>query len=54
MSYTTWGKQFRDAMNVDGGNLDDATTLDYIMHFFTFGWKVMLFEKKTVVYFINC
>ena len=46
MSYTTWGKQFRDAMNVDGGNLDDATTLDYIMHFFTFGWKVMLFEKK--------
>lgn len=40
-------------MNVDGGNLDDATTLDYIMHFFTFGWKVILFEKKPVIYLIN-
>lgn len=41
MSYTTWGKQFQDAMNVNGGDIENATLLDYLLHFFTFGWKVM-------------
>ena len=36
----TWGQQFSEAMNVNGGEIDSATVADYIMHFFTFGWKV--------------
>ena len=36
----SWGKQFVEAMNVNGGDLETATVLDYVMHFFTFGWKV--------------
>ena len=35
-----WGQQFVEAMNVNGGDLETATVLDYVMHFFTFGWKV--------------
>ncbi|XP_076074474.1 sodium/calcium exchanger 2-like isoform X1 [Mytilus galloprovincialis] len=41
MSYTSWGKQFQDAMNVNGGDVENATFIDYILHFFTFGWKVI-------------
>ena len=37
---STWVGQFREAMNVNGGNLEDATFVDYILHFLTFGWKV--------------
>lgn len=40
---TTWGDQFRNAMNVNGGDVENATHLDYVMHFLTFGWKVSLF-----------
>ena len=36
----TWGDQFRNAMNVNGGDLESATTMDYFMHFCTFAWKV--------------
>ena len=36
----TWGDQFRNAMNVNGGDVDSATTMDYVMHFATFAWKV--------------
>lgn len=37
---STWGDQFRNAMNVNGGDIEGASTLDYVMHFLTFGWKV--------------
>ena len=37
---TTWRDQFRNAMNVNGGNVDSASSMDYLMHFLTFGWKV--------------
>lgn len=37
----TWGQQFYEAMNVNGGDPDGATTMDYIMHFVTFFWKVL-------------
>lgn len=41
----TWGEQFIEAMNVNGGNLKQATGFDYVMHFLTFGWKVkIIFE----------
>lgn len=37
----TWGAQFREAMSVNGGDIENATTLDYVMHFLTFAWKVI-------------
>ncbi|ESO09920.1 hypothetical protein HELRODRAFT_72786 [Helobdella robusta] len=37
----TWGEQFRNAMNVNGGDLEGASSLDYFMHFLTFGWKLL-------------
>ena len=36
----TWGQQFREAMNVNGGEIETASLADYIMHFITFYWKV--------------
>ncbi len=36
----SWGEQFHEAMNVKGGD-SNATTIDFIMHFFAFPWKVM-------------
>lgn len=36
----TWAQQLKDAMNVNGGNIEDASTGDYVMHFLTFGFKV--------------
>ena len=36
----TWGEQFRNALNVNGGDLESATNMDYVMHFLTFAWKV--------------
>lgn len=37
----TWGDQFRNAMNVNGGDVASASHLDYVMHFLTFGWKLI-------------
>ena len=37
---STYVQQFYEAMNVNGGDLESATLLDYIMHFLTFFWKV--------------
>ncbi|UYV61021.1 hypothetical protein LAZ67_1003139 [Cordylochernes scorpioides] len=36
----TWAGQMRDAMNVNGGDLENATLMDYILHLVTFGWKI--------------
>ena len=36
----TWAQQLKDAMNVNGGDIENATTVDYVMHFLTFGFKV--------------
>ncbi|KAL8582386.1 hypothetical protein ACOMHN_042024 [Nucella lapillus] len=37
----SWGQQFSEAMNVNGGEIESATAFDYVMHFITFGWKVI-------------
>jgi len=37
----TWGQQFTEAMSVNGGDVENATALDYGMHFATFFWKVL-------------
>ncbi|XP_071953755.1 sodium/calcium exchanger 3-like [Antedon mediterranea] len=38
---SSYGDQFVDAMNVNGGDVENATFMDYILHFLTFGWKVI-------------
>lgn len=38
---SSWGEQFRNAMNVNGGDVENASTLDYILHFVSFGFKVL-------------
>jgi len=38
---TTWGEQFRDAMNVNGGDLETAKFGHYIGHTLAFFWKVL-------------
>lgn len=37
----SWASQFREAMSVNGGDVENATAIDYVMHFFTFAWKVI-------------
>ena len=37
----TWAQQMKDAMVVNGGDIDGASTADYIMHFLTFPFKVI-------------
>ncbi|GAB1604677.1 sodium/calcium exchanger 3-like [Argonauta hians] len=37
----TWGEQFKQAMNVNGGDIENATNMDYGMHFLTFFWKII-------------
>ena len=36
----SWGQQFKEALNVNGGEVEAASNLDYFLHFLTFGWKV--------------
>jgi len=37
---SSWGEQFTQAMNVNGGDVENATAGDYVMHLFSFGFKV--------------
>jgi len=37
---STWAEQFRNALNVNGGDVENASNFDYAMHFLTFFWKV--------------
>jgi len=37
----TWAQQIKDAMVVNGGDIEGASTADYIMHFLTFGFKLI-------------
>lgn len=38
---TTWGQQFKDAMTVNGGDLETATVGSYIAHSLSFFWKIL-------------
>ncbi|CAF3856523.1 unnamed protein product [Rotaria sp. Silwood1] len=38
---TTWGQQFREAMNVNGGDIETATFGSYIGHSLSLFWKVL-------------
>ena len=37
----TWAQQIKDAMVVNGGDIENASTMDYIMHLLTFPFKVL-------------
>jgi len=37
----TWAQQVKDAMVVNGGDVENATLGDYVMHFLTFGFKLI-------------
>jgi len=37
----TWAQQFKDAMVVNGGDVENATTGDYVMHLLTMGFKLI-------------
>ncbi|XP_076058924.1 sodium/calcium exchanger 2-like isoform X3 [Oratosquilla oratoria] len=39
--HETYLEQIKDALNVNGGDIKNATAADYVMHFFTFGWKII-------------
>ncbi|XP_038065066.1 sodium/calcium exchanger 3-like isoform X2 [Patiria miniata] len=41
MGNASYADQFKDAMNVNGGDLEGAGALDYFMHFMTFAFKVI-------------
>jgi len=37
----TWAQQFKDAMVVNGGDIENASLGDYVMHLLTFGFKLI-------------
>ncbi|KAK7066235.1 hypothetical protein SK128_023516 [Halocaridina rubra] len=39
--HETYLGQIKDALNVNGGDIENATGMDYVLHFLTFGWKVI-------------
>ncbi|XP_033630178.1 sodium/calcium exchanger 3-like [Asterias rubens] len=41
MGNSSYGDQFVDAMNVNGGDIEGASAFDYILHFITFAFKVI-------------
>jgi hypothetical protein len=48
---TSWGQQFQDAMNVNGGDLETAKMGHYIGHALAFFWKVIF--NKFKIFLIN-
>ena len=41
LGHESWSDQFVQAMNVNGGEVEEATGFDYVMHFLTFGFKTI-------------
>ncbi|CAL4104637.1 unnamed protein product, partial [Meganyctiphanes norvegica] len=39
--HETYLGQIKDALNVNGGDIENASAADYVLHFLTFGWKVL-------------
>ncbi len=46
---TSWGQQFRDSMNVNGGDLETAKFGHYIGHTLSFFWKVLLWQFALII-----
>ena len=41
LGHESWSDQFVEAMNVNGGDIENASAMDYVMHFLTFGFKTI-------------
>jgi solute carrier family 8 (sodium/calcium exchanger) len=39
----SWIDQFKNAANVNGGDVENASAFDYMMHVISFPWKVIHF-----------
>ena len=51
----TWAEQFRNALNVNGGDVENASNFDYAMHFLTFFWKVRSDRRSVLnILWISC
>jgi hypothetical protein len=46
-----WRQQLYEAMNVNGGDVENAKLMDYVMHFFSFPWKVNKLICHSLAYF---
>ena len=42
----TYAQQFRDAMLVNGGDVEGASNMDYLLHMLTFPFKVLMASSK--------
>jgi len=49
----TWAEQFRNALNVNGGDVDNASNFDYAMHFLTFFWKVSSSSSSSYIFHVT-
>lgn len=38
---STWSQQIKDALTVNGGDVENATNTDFLLHFLSFGWKAL-------------
>ncbi|XP_052131928.1 sodium/calcium exchanger 1-like [Frankliniella occidentalis] len=38
---STWSQQIKDALTVNGGDVENATNTDFLLHFVSFGWKAL-------------
>lgn len=38
---STWSQQIKDALTVNGGDVENATNADFLLHFLSFGWKAL-------------
>lgn len=45
----SWANQFREALNVNGGDLETATAFSYLLHFMTFGFKASILKFNTEI-----
>jgi solute carrier family 8 (sodium/calcium exchanger) len=45
---TSWGQQFSEAMNVNGGDAESAKFIHYFAHALSFFWKVRLLTNMTM------
>merc|ERR1711865_353608 len=48
---TTWAEQFNTAMNIEGEEGQSPAVMDYVMHFLTFGWKIMFATVPPTSYY---
>lgn len=51
---TSWKEQFNEAMNVNGGDVENATFIDYVLHFISFFWKVREILIVMISFPIKC